>query len=71
MSVVLAATGADTSPVLDTADDPGVGPGPAAHPASRPPLDDADVLAMHRFLADWDGDLRTLVDPGPDGGAAR
>lgn len=53
MGVVIAADPAP--PVLDT----------DARLAGGPPLDDEDVRAMHRLLAGWEGDLRSLLDqPG-------
>ena len=55
MAVVIAADPA--APVLDTEAD--------ASLAGGPPLDEDDVRAMHRFLAGWEGDLRSLLDrPG-------
>ncbi len=41
--------------------------------AGRPALNEADVLEMHRFLAGWDGDLRSMLDHRgrrPDAGAS-
>ena len=59
MGVVIAAdpvTGAG-SPQLDTAGD--------ARLAGGAPIDESDVREMHRLLAGWEGDLRTLLDrPG-------
>ena len=63
MSVVLR-DGEARTPVLDTAAHPELDPATEARLAGRPPLDEADVAAMHRFLAAWEGDLRSLVD-GP------
>jgi DNA-directed RNA polymerase subunit RPC12/RpoP len=55
MSVVIAADPA--TPVLDTASEAGLSGGP--------PVSEDDVRAMRRLLADWDGDLRSLLDsPG-------
>jgi hypothetical protein len=72
MGLVLAANTADADPVLDTADHPELDPATAARAASRPPVGEDDLIAMHRFLAGWQGDLHALLDgPGPsDGGAA-
>jgi predicted RNA-binding Zn-ribbon protein involved in translation (DUF1610 family) len=71
MGLVLAA-GPDDETVLDTAGHPELDPQTAARVASRPPLDVEDVAAMHRFLAAWTGDLRTLLDDqGPGDGMAR
>ncbi len=39
--------------------------GAAARPAGAPSFVEADVIAMRRFLAGWEGDLRTLL--GDDG----
>jgi hypothetical protein len=69
MSLVLRdATGAG-HPVLDTVAHPELDPATEARLASRPPVDDADVAAVARLLAGWDGDLRSLLerhrDPGP------
>ncbi len=58
MGVVIAAGSAQ--PVLDTAAD--------ARLAGGPPVDRDDVRAMRRFLAGWDGDLRSLLES--HGGAA-
>jgi predicted RNA-binding Zn-ribbon protein involved in translation (DUF1610 family) len=69
MGLVLAAGTGDAAPVLDTADHPELDPATAARVASRPPVGETDVIAMHRFLADWTGDLRTLLDDaGPGDG---
>lgn len=55
MGVVIAADPAP--PVLDTDAD--------VRLADGPPLDEDDVRAMHRLLAGWEGDLRSLLDlPG-------
>jgi hypothetical protein len=60
LSVVIAA---DREPaVLDVAAHPELGPAAEARLAGRPPLAEADVVAMRRFLATWEGDLRSLVD---------
>ena len=72
MGLVLASpAGAD--PVLDTAGHPELDPGTAARLASRPPVGEDDLIAMHRFLDGWTGDLRSLLgeDRPGDGGAAR
>lgn len=65
MSVVIAAAAA--APVLDTVHHPEIGPDAEARLAGSPAFDVADVVAVHRFLAAWDGDLRSLVerDMGP------
>jgi hypothetical protein len=69
--VVGTATDADTA-VLDTAAHPELGPESEARLAGRPPVDETDVLAMHLFLAGWEGDLRSLLDRSDDGaGRAR
>jgi hypothetical protein len=55
-----------------------LGPGPTGTGPVGPPVDEAppirtdDVRAMRRFLAGWQGDLRTLVEWRSDhgGGAA-
>ena len=57
--------------MLDTAGHPELGPAAEARLASRPPIDEADVLAVARLLAAWDGDLRTLVEGRGDGPAER
>jgi predicted RNA-binding Zn-ribbon protein involved in translation (DUF1610 family) len=73
MSLVLASGSGAAEPVLDTAGHPEILPAAAARLASRPPVGEEDLLAMHRFLAAWTGDLRSLLDePGTaDGGQAR
>ena len=73
MGLVLAANAVGADPVLDTADHPELDPAAAARAASRPPLSEDDVVAMHRFLAEWEGDLHELLDGSgpPDGRAAR
>jgi hypothetical protein len=38
--------------------------------AARPAVSADDLLDMHRFLADWHGDLRGLLEPSADGGEA-
>lgn len=68
MGVVIAAPSGDESPLLDTAGHPELDPETSARLASRPPIGDEDVLAMHRLLATWSGDLRTLVDTRPADG---
>ncbi|HEX5825938.1 MAG TPA: hypothetical protein VFY23_00330 [Candidatus Limnocylindrales bacterium] len=71
MGLVLAApTGEE--PVLDTAGHPELDPQTAARVASRPPVSEDDLLAMHRLLDGWTGDLRSLLgdDGAPDAGAA-
>ncbi|HEY3333676.1 MAG TPA: hypothetical protein VGK16_00455 [Candidatus Limnocylindrales bacterium] len=67
------ATPADACPILDTAGHPELDPQAAARVASRPPVGEDDLFAMHRLLEGWTGDLRTLLgeDHRPDGGAAR
>ena len=72
MGLVLAAP-ADAEPVLDTAGHPELDPQTAARVASRPPVGEDDLLAMHRLLEGWSGDLRTLLgeDRPRGGGAAR
>ena len=72
MGLVLA-TPAGTDPVLDTADHPELDPHTAARLASRPPVSEDDLIAMHRVLDGWTGDLRSLLgeDRPGDGGPAR
>jgi DNA-directed RNA polymerase subunit RPC12/RpoP len=53
MSVVIVADPA--APSLDTASETGL--------AGGPPVSEEDVRTMHRLLAGWEGDLRSLVDP--------
>ena len=66
MGLVLAAASDSVDPVLDTADHPELDPATSARLASRPAVGEEDLLAMHRFLAGWTGDLRSLLDdPGP------
>jgi hypothetical protein len=52
---------------------PAEGPRPVSPDASGAPIGPDDVLDMHRFLADWTGDLHTLVgrpgEPGAGPGA--
>lgn len=68
MSLVLRdATGAG-DPVLDTDAHPELDPATEARLAGRPPLDEADVVAVARLLAGWQGDLRSLLDRGRDPG---
>ena len=62
MGLVLAAAVDGDPPVLDTAGHPELAPAEAARSAARPPIDVDDVLAMHRLLARWQGDLRSLLD---------
>jgi len=57
--VVAASTGED--PVLDTAAHPELDPSTAARVASRPAVGEDDLIAMHRLLEGWTGDLRTLL----------
>jgi hypothetical protein len=57
--VVAAPTGEE--PVLDTAAHPELDPSTAARLASRPAIGEEDLLAMHRLLEGWTGDLRTLL----------
>ncbi len=65
LSVLLGPGSGSAAPILDTAAHPELDPDAEARLAGRPPLGDADVASMHRFLATWDGDLRTLLE-GPD-----
>jgi hypothetical protein len=60
MCLVLAAH-ADAPPVLDTAGHPELDPDTAARVASRPPVGEDDLLAVHRLLDGWTGDLRSLL----------
>lgn len=41
-------------------------PGPGSDHGAAPAITTDDVVAAHRFLADWHGDVRTLFS-GPDG----
>jgi hypothetical protein len=66
MGLVLA-TPDDDAPILDTAAHPELDPATAARVASRPPIGEDDLLAMHRLLEGWTGDLRSLVDADADG----
>jgi hypothetical protein len=72
---VVIASGADPGDaVLDTARHPELDPATEARLAGRPAMTEEDVVAMRRFLATWEGDLRSLLDRhrGPaDTGAAR
>jgi predicted RNA-binding Zn-ribbon protein involved in translation (DUF1610 family) len=65
MALVLAAPAGD-EPVLDTASHPELDPATAARVASRPPVSEDDLFAVHRLLEDWSGDVRSLLgeDPG-------
>ena len=60
MGLVLAAL-AGEEPVLDTAAHPELDPSTAARVASRPAVGEDDLIAMHRLLEGWTGDLRTLL----------
>jgi hypothetical protein len=62
MGLVLAAESGTADPVLDTTPHPELDPASAARLASRPPVGEDDLLAMHRFLDGWSGDLRSLLD---------
>ena len=66
MGLVLAAPEED-APILDTASHPELDPDTAARLASRPPIGEDDLLAMHRLLDGWTGDLRSLVGGDADG----
>jgi len=72
MSLVLAAGSAGAA-VLDTASHPELDPATAARLASRSPIGEDDLLAMHRFLDSWNGDLRSILSEpgGPEGGVPR
>ncbi len=70
MSLVLAAEPGARSAVLDTAVHPELGPAAEARISGRPAVSLDDVRTMRRFLAGWDGDLRSLLDPG-DGRSPR
>ena len=61
MGLVVAAP-AGEEPVLDTAAHPELDPSTAARVASRPAVGEDDLIAMHRLLEGWTGDLRTLLD---------
>jgi len=64
LGVVVA--GDDATPRLDTARHPELDPATEARLAGAPALNEEDVATMGRFLADWRGDLRSLLD-GPTG----
>jgi hypothetical protein len=49
---------------LDTARHPELDPATEARLAGSTALGEADVEAMHRLLAGWDGDLRALLSDG-------
>ncbi|HET7829897.1 MAG TPA: hypothetical protein VFL03_10070 [Candidatus Limnocylindrales bacterium] len=66
MGLVLATPEGDP-PILDTAAHPELDPATAARLASRPPIGEDDLLAMHRLLEGWTGDLRSLVNGDADG----
>ncbi len=51
-------------PRLDTAGHPELDPATEARLAGTPALAEADVADMHRFLDDWQGDLRSLLGGG-------
>ena len=51
-------------PRLDTARHPELDPATEARLAGSPAMAEGDVAAMHRFLAGWDGDLRSLLGGG-------
>jgi hypothetical protein len=64
LGVVITSGPEDADPVLDGAA-PDPEPRAGADPADGPPLAAEDVVAMRRFLATWEGDLRSLLDrPG-------
>jgi hypothetical protein len=72
LSVVLAADHGGAR--LDSADHPELDPATEMRLAGAPALGEADVVEMRRFLAAWQGDLRTLLGdsndpdhPGPSG----
>jgi len=74
LGVVIASCADPGDAVLDTARHPELDPTTEARLAGRPAMTDEDVVAMRRFLATWEGDLRSLLDRhrGPaDTGAAR
>jgi hypothetical protein len=68
MGLVVAAA-AGEEPVLDTAAHPELDPSTAARVASRPAVGEDDLIAMHRLLEGWTGDLRTLLGEDPGGRA--
>ena len=68
MGLVLAAAAGEEA-VLDTAAHPELDPTTAARVASRPAIGEDDLLAMHRLLDGWTGDLRTLLGDDPGGRA--
>jgi hypothetical protein len=59
MSVVVAAGRGSPRPATAN---PGIGQATEVHPAGARPLLEEDVVEMRRFLAGWEGDLRTLLD---------
>ena len=62
MSLVLRGASDAGEPVLDTAVHPELGPLVDARLAGRPAIGEDDVRAVARLLAEWDGDLRTLLE---------
>jgi hypothetical protein len=65
MALVLAPH--DGDPILDTAAHPELDPAAVARLATMPPIGEDDLLAMHRLLDGWTGDLRALVEPDGTG----
>jgi len=72
LGLVLAGPAGDPDPRLAEAPPhPELAPADEARLAGRPPVALADVVRMRRFLAAWDGDLRSLLhDSGPGPGSA-
>jgi hypothetical protein len=60
LGILLSPTTGDGPPILDVTTDGTAAAG--ARAANRPPITDADVEAMRRDLAAWDGDLVGWLD---------
>jgi hypothetical protein len=68
IGLLVPASSADGSPVLDVAADPPIGGRPPAHLTPDRAITEADVAAVRADLAAWSGDLVGWLDAPEHGG---
>jgi len=68
LDLLVPASSADGSPILDVAADPPIGLGRTTRRTSTRPITEADVAAVRAGLAAWSGDLVGWLDALEHGG---